>query len=506
MGSPSDGTDQPRWRFRKSKASADYEAFLERQSARLARERSGGQDTSPATRTGEDDRAHAADADSTSRLTAKSARKPADQAVNKARYVEEQRKARQAEVQHQAAAAQHYEEHYLQLEPDEDDYYEDDEYEYYYEAVPQRRGLSLGSWVTLAVLLVVLAGGTYWGVKFFTASSEGTLEKGKVVEVVIPEKQGVADVGTILADSGLVGSSFSFSNEARADGRASQIQPGTYKLSGGMTVKEILDVITAKPENKEIKTWSITIPEGLSAGQIFHRMGQTPGSPYTAEQYQAAAANVKLPDWVPADLPADAQRLEGLIWPDTYQLYTEDTAEEIIQQLVDAAVKQVESAGAAPGLDLYKTLIVASLVEKETAVDAERPVVSGVIRNRLNKPMRLQIDATVVYAIARATGNRPTRLTNADYEFQSAWSTYTNDGLPPTPISNVGAASLQAAAQPADTPFFYYVVNDLNAGTHAFSTTFEEHQRNVANLRRLMAEREKAGAAAPAPAPAPAQQ
>ena len=490
MGSPSDGTDQPRWRFRKSKASADYEAFLERQSARLAREAKGEREPAQAAHRGEEDHQETG-------LPAPSASRSAEP-VRKGRFLEDQRKARQAQVHQQAQSAQQYEERYLQLED------EDDEYEYYYEEVPQRRGLSFGSWVTLIVLVIALAGGGYWGYHFFLGSTEGTLEKGKVVEVVIPEKQGVADVGTILADNGLVGSSFGFTSEARSDGRANQIQPGTYKLAGGMTVKEILDVITAKPEGKEVTTWSITIPEGLSAGQIFHRMGETPGSPYTAEQYQAAAANVKLPAWVPADLPADAQRLEGLIWPDTYQLYTEDTAEEILQQLVDAAVKQVESAGAAPGLDLYKTLVIASLVEKETAVDAERPVVSGVIRNRLNKPMRLQIDATVVYAIARATGNRPTRLTNADYEFQSPWSTYTNDGLPPTPIANVGSASLQAAAQPAETPFFYYVVNDLSAGTHAFSTTFEEHQKNVANLRRLMSEREKAAAASPA-APAPAE-
>ncbi|WP_336249578.1 endolytic transglycosylase MltG [Stomatohabitans albus] len=479
MGSPSDGGDQSRWRFRKSKASADYEAFLERQSARLAREAEGEREPARPSKRSEDDR------------------------LTQTRLAEDQRKAREAEVKQQASNARDFEERYLPLEPDEDDVYED-EYEYYYEEIPRRRGLSVGSWVTIAVLVLVLGGGTWWLHDFLTQSTAGTLGRGITTEVVIPEQQGVAEVGTILADAGLVGNSFTFSNEARADGRANQIQPGTYKLAGGMTVSEILDVITAKPEGKEVKTWALTIPEGLSAGQIFHRMGQTPGSPYTAEQYQAAAANVKLPEWVPTDLPADAQRLEGFIWPDTYQIYTEDTAEEVLQHFVDESVKQVESAGAAPGLDLYKTLIIASLVEKETAVDAERPVVSGVIRNRLNKPMRLQIDATVVYAIARATGNRPTRLTNADYEFSSAWSTYTNDGLPPTPIANVGKASLQAAAAPADTPFFYYVVNDLNAGTHAFSTSFEEHQQNVANLRRLMNEREKA--APPAPTEAPAQQ
>lgn len=490
MGSPSDGTDQPRWRFRKSKASAEYEAFLERQSARLAREV-------------EDVRKPTRDAHQADKVVPPQPDPENEPPKSRAQEVA---KARSAVVKQQASSAQDFEERYLQFDPDDEDVYED-EYEYYYEEVPARRGLSVGSWVTIVVLSVLLIGGG-WFVVDFLNTSEGTLSKGQTTEVVIPEQKGVAEVGTILADAGLVGNSFSFANEARSDGRAAQIQPGTYELVGGMSVKEILDVITAKPEGKEIKTWSITIPEGLSAGQIFHRMGQTPGSPYTAEQYQAAAANVKLPEWVPADLPADAQRLEGFIWPDTYQLYTEDTAEEILQQFVDSAVKQVESAGAAPGLDLYKTLVIASLVEKETAVDAERAVVSGVIRNRLNKPMRLQIDATVVYAIARATGNRPTRLTNADYEFNSAWSTYTNDGLPPTPIANVGKASLQAAAAPADTPFFYYVVNDLSAGTHAFATTFEEHQKNVANLRRLMSEREKAAPASPAqqPTDAPAQQ
>lgn len=406
---------------------------------------------------------------------------------------EQQRaQARRAHVQQQAAQAQRLAEHYPAYEDDYDDY--DD-----YDQPVGRRGISLGSWITLIVLLVIIGVGGWWGYTFFTSSESGTLPVGQTVEVVIPEEQGVVDVGNILKDAGVVGNSFGFASEARSDGRAGSIQPGTYVLAGGMSVPEILDVITAKPESKEVVTWNITIPEGLSAGQIFHRMGETQGSPYTFEQYQAAAALVKLPDWVPSDLPAEAQRLEGLIWPDTYQFFATDTPEMILQQLVDKTVTQVEQVGAAPNQDLYKTLTIASLVEKETAVEAERPVVSGVIKNRLEKPMRLQIDATVVYAIARATGNRPTRLTNADYNFVSPWSTYTNDGLPPTPIANVGRGALEAAAKPQETPYFYYVVNDLSAGTHAFSTTFEEHQRNVANLRKLMAERDAAAKAAPQP-------
>jgi UPF0755 protein len=158
---------------------------------------------------------------------------------------------------------------------------------------------------------------------------------------------------------------------------------------------------------------------------------------------------------------------------------------EVLQRMVDqldvelAAVPEELREGVEDD-DLYELLILASLIERETRVDDERPLVAGVISNRLAQGLRLQIDATVVYALG---GGPRDIVTLEDLEVDSPYNTYRVDGLPPTPISGVGTAAFQAAFAPADTPFLFYVLDPACDGTHVFAETLEEHQVNVAAFR-----------------------
>jgi len=155
------------------------------------------------------------------------------------------------------------------------------------------------------------------------------------------------------------------------------------------------------------------------------------------------------------------------------------TEADILRTIVTAFDRHATALGLPSSPDPYRTVIVASLIQREAGVDEDRPLIAAVIDNRLRQSMPLQIDATVLYA--RGGGTSP--LTDADFARVSPYNTYKVQGLPPTPISTVGAASLTAALHPANVPYLYYVLTDKN-GKHAFATTYAQHQANIADARR----------------------
>lgn len=335
------------------------------------------------------------------------------------------------------------------------------------------------------VVLILMIGGGYYAFQQWNAGNIGVGELAEgPVTVEVPEGVGAREVAQILEDNGVVRSATAFTTGASLDGRAGQIRPGSFTLEPGSSTEEILDVLTAGPPAAE--TFMITIPEGLTVPQTLQRIADAEGSPHTVEALREALAMVALPAWVPQrELPEGAEPFEGMLFPETYEFTVEQTAEEILTRLVtqtDQVVSELPPV-TRNGLDTYETLVLGSLIERETRVAEEREVVASVIHNRIEDGMALQIDATVVYGITVATGERPDRLVNADYEFDTPWSTYVYPGLPPTPISGVGRASLEAAAQPAETDFYFYVVEDPATGAHRFSTTLAEHNQAIAEIR-----------------------
>ena len=177
--------------------------------------------------------------------------------------------------------------------------------------------------------------------------------------------------------------------------------------------------------------------------------------------------------------PKGETSLEGLLFPDTYGIEPDDTAVGVVQEMLDqleVVLSRYQLSTAPQGLTPYQLLIVASMIEREAKVDADRPKIAAVIYNRLAAGKRLEIDATVEYAVGHA------KLTAKDLPSSSPYNTYTSDGLPPTPIAAPGEAAIKAALQPADGDWIYYVLA-TKEGEHAFTRSYQEFLKLKAKAR-----------------------
>ena len=342
--------------------------------------------------------------------------------------------------------------------------------------------LSKGSkgFLIAIVVFVLLAAGIVVALGAFVS---GGSDDGEPVVVEIPEGVAASTVGDLLADRGVVRSALAFKIAARFDERAQQIRTGTYTLRTGMGTDAALEALASGEGQEVASSFRVTIPEGRTVTQTLEHLADAEGSPFTVPELEAALIRVPLPAWVPTDLP-DAPRdfaaYEGLLFPDTYEFRTDASAEDVLDRLVEHTEEVMGEISVPEGMDRYELLIMASLIEREARVASDQPRISSVMHNRLAEPMRLQIDATVIYA----HGQHLDRVLNEHLEIDSPWNTYRVDGLPPTPISGAGRSAIEAAANPADEDFLYYVVADPETGEHTFSRTLEEHNRAVRDARQ----------------------
>ena len=332
----------------------------------------------------------------------------------------------------------------------------------------RRRSLTVLAIVLVPVMLVAVVVGWF----LWELNPPGS--PGATIVVEIAEGTGTGEIGVILEDEGVIGSSRAYDLYTTLT-RAGPFDPGVYTFRESLGVRDAVNVLKAGPPKGADLV--LTIPPGLTLPQIAERVGKLPG--HTAEAFLTTAASGQIRSRYQ---PAGVNSLEGLLEPDTYFLEADDTDAEILQRLVDTFDARADAIGLgnpnAAGLDPYQTIVAASLIEREAGVDEDRPLISAVLRNRLQQGMKLQIDATVCYA----KGGCETGLSNADLQLDSPYNTYKVNGLPPTPISGVTTTSLQAAQNPADVPFLFYVLADAN-GKHAFAVTGEEHEANVEAAR-----------------------
>lgn len=348
--------------------------------------------------------------------------------------------------------------------------------------------LSRSSKAFLVVLLVaglVLVG----AVIALGAANRGSTDDGQTVTVEVPEGAGASHVGDLLAENDVVRSAFAFKIAARFDERAERIGAGTYELRTGMGTSAALDRLVDSPDDANRDVFRVTIPEGRTVQQTLEHLADAEGSPFTVEELEEALTGVALPDWAPSDVP-DPPRphaaYEGLLFPDSYEFAKDADPQMVLDRLMGRTEEVMADVSPPEGLDRYEVLTMASLVERETLVPEERDRIAAVMHNRLDRPMRLQVDATVIYA----HGEHLERVLNSHLEIDSPWNTYRNDGLPPTPISGAGESAIQAAADPADEDALYYVVTDPETGEHAFADTLEEHNRNKAEAEERREARE----------------
>lgn len=304
---------------------------------------------------------------------------------------------------------------------------------------------------------------------------EGNGHKPAVVIEVKPGDSGT-DIARKLHDAGVIASVGAFTRAAAEDSRSSSIQVGRYRLLSEMSAEKVLDVLV--DPDSQIQKPTVTIPEGLRATEILASIAEQ--TDFSVKELRAA-----YDDTAALGLPAYAGgEAEGYLFPSTYELEPKDTAADLLAAMVErfksrATELDLQGRAAELGYRPHDVVTVASLVQAEAGT-ADMDKVASVVYNRLAEPMPLQFDSTLHYAL-KLRGN----VTTSDEQrsIDSPYNTYTQPGLPPTPIDSPGAEALEAALQPADTNFLYFVTVNLATGKTKFASSLDEHNRNVARYR-----------------------
>ncbi|MGP1358386.1 endolytic transglycosylase MltG, partial [Roseicyclus sp.] len=354
--------------------------------------------------------------------------------------------------------------------------------------------------------------------------SEGPLDQAIFFEV--PRGASLRAVSEDLEEAGAVTSAMLFRLGTEYANRAGDLRFGSYEIPAGASMETVLDIVTAGGpssfryaatyvlriegtgelrlreripgtgeiveletfayedgvpevyrelvETEQINVYRVSIPEGLTSWQIVQGLNQA----------DFLSGEV-------ADIPA-----EGMLAPDTYEVRRGMDRNELLAQM-RAAQEQILAAAWADredGLPLAspeEALILASIIEKETSVPDERGQVASVFVNRLNQGMRLQTDPTVIYGVTNGRGVLGRGIRQSELRDENPWNTYVIDGLPPTPIANPGRAAIEAALNPDETDYIFFVAD--GTGGHAFAQTLEEHNENVARWRQIEAERAASG-------------
>ena len=307
----------------------------------------------------------------------------------------------------------------------------------------------------LLVLLIAVGGLGLWGHAQFTRP--GPLDQPR--DVVIPSGSGLEGIANTLASSGIIDDPRVFSIAVKLSGMARSLKAGEYHFAKTASPREVMHVLI---EGQTVVR-RLTIAEGLTVRQTLDRLSLAEG---LVGQVGTAPT-------------------EGTLLPETYHFSYGDTRAELLRRMriamLDLLAKAWPNRDSTSILaDPNQALVLASIVEKETALAKERPLVAGVFFNRLKRGMRLQSDPTVAYGIDPKGLDRA--LSKRDLKQPTPYNTYVNKGLPPGPIANPGRASIEAVLHPAETDFLYFVAD--GSGGHAFARTLAEHNRNVAQWRK----------------------
>lgn len=305
----------------------------------------------------------------------------------------------------------------------------------------------------IIIFLSVLSVLAYMQIKGWIAEGGPLLN---VTNVVVPKGASLKTVAEELSRAGVIDKPWLFRIMARINGLAKHLKAGEYQFMPGISLQAAMDKIA----RGEVFFRRITIPEGLTSGQIMYLIANYPD--------------------LEGEIDLDVK--EGELLPETYSFELGASRNSIILQARAAMQKALEEVWASrdsslPLKDVNELLTLASIIEKETGVPEERPLVASVFLNRLKKGMRLQTDPTVIYAITEGETSFGRSLKRADLKIDSPYNTYLNYCLPPGPICNPGREALMAAARPQQSDYLYFVAD--GKGGHRFARSLNEHNRNV---------------------------
>jgi UPF0755 protein len=291
--------------------------------------------------------------------------------------------------------------------------------------------------------------------------------------VIIPSGATSSTIGQILSTAGIVRSASDFVLAVKIRGLSHSLRGGEYRLSPSMTLLQVVDVVA----RGQVLLHAVTIPEGFTAADVVDALVDK-GLSDREELTALVRHGEDLYSFPFLDGVVEGS-LEGYLLPDTYQIPRGLSAHDVIGAFLErfgqAVVPLWEAQGG--GRSLHAVITMASLVEREARLPEERPLIAGVLYNRLHRRMLLEVDATVLYAL----GRHKSVVTYKDLDVNSPYNTYRHLGLPPGPIANPGVAAIRAALVPAKTEYLYYVARP--DGSHVFSRTYQEHLAAVRRQR-----------------------
>ncbi len=330
--------------------------------------------------------------------------------------------------------------------------------------------------VALVVIAAVNIKGVYDG---YMEEYRGTTStSGEDVTIEIPSGASTKAIASILHDAGLIDYEYAFIQRVKDSDYRGKLQPGTYTLNTGMSTLEMIEILCYVEPVKEVID-TLTIPEGYSIEQIATKceeQGICTADEFLEEIENGSYSGVFSTEGI--DTTGVKYELQGYLFPATYDIYEDTTAASLIEAMIEKFNSVYTSAYSARAAELgysdYEILIMASIVEREAQIEEERAVIAGVIYNRLEIDMLLQMCPTVLYPLTDGMYD-VTELTYDDLELDSAYNTYKNLGLPPGPICNPGQASIEAVLYPDDNDYLYYHTSDEGDGSHIFSSTYDEH-------------------------------
>ncbi|GHF50443.1 endolytic transglycosylase MltG [Seohaeicola zhoushanensis] len=374
------------------------------------------------------------------------------------------------------------------------------------------RALASNMLTFLAVVLFLAAGLVLWGKSQYTGP-------GPLTDAICFRVNPGTSIGRVsdrLGEEGAVSNVSLFRVGMRYDGKADQLKYGSYLLPQGASMEQIGEIITKGGANT--CGTEIVYLVGVTRTQVRVReLDPTSNEFVEKAEFDLGAAEVPaefterraqkdtryrmvlaegVTSWQVVEALKGMDMLEGdvevppegMLAPDNYDLLAGETRQELIDEMTAKQSARIAAAWAKRDPDLplkspEEMLVLASIIEKETGVPTERRDVASVFVNRLNKGMRLQTDPTVIYGLTKGQGVLGRGLRQSELNRATPWNTYVIEGLPPTPIANPGQASLDAAVDPAETNYVFFVAD--GSGGHAFAETLEEHNRNVAKWRKI---------------------
>lgn len=332
------------------------------------------------------------------------------------------------------------------------------------------------------IIILVLAAAAGGGAWYIWNGMQPVEPAGPAVTVTIEKGMGSSQIADLLEEKGIIKNGLFFKGYLKWVQEGSSFKAGTYNVSPGDSYDTLISRMNAGDVVKE-DTVVFTIPEGYTATQVADKLAEAWNR--KAEVFlQLIDSGAGLEAVGTLGIPENKElrhRLEGYLFPETYELAKDSTPQEVIEAMLEQLVKKLDTIPewkaklANRGLTLHELMTVASLVEREVVVNEERPLVAGIIYNRLDKGQKLEIDATVQYLLDK----QKERLYEKDLKVDSPYNTYKQEGLPPGPISSPGLASIEAALTPEVSEYFFYVTKKDGSQAHLFAKTYKEHLANI---------------------------